>query len=318
MKHYRIGVSYVDLNMFHQGYPYVWGDGIARYMEQLKDIEIGDILVAGGTQRISFIGEVQERPAYLFPIDEVLYADCGVDKANAEALKAFAPIESSHNDVVCIKVKWFNIDCSGLCMPTQDRGAIRKLDSAGIAYIDNILHGRNAKITDAKPILNFTAMDFETATNNRNSVCQVGLVKVVNGVIIDEYCGLIQPPNNFIWQNFTAIHGIEPAQTTYAPPFAESWPRWKHFIEGQNLVAHNMQFDLDCLTTCLKHFMNEEHSFKTYCTMQTWSGAFASKSLAACCAALDIDLRNHHNALADAKACAELFIAAARSGRSLM
>ena len=38
----------------------------------------------------------------------------------------------------------------------------------------------------------FTALDFETAHGKRWSICQVGLVKVVDGKIIDEVNFLVQ------------------------------------------------------------------------------------------------------------------------------
>jgi len=42
----------------------------------------------------------------------------------------------------------------------------------------------------------FTAIDFETATGNRNSACAVGIVPVENGKITKEYYVIIQPPDN--------------------------------------------------------------------------------------------------------------------------
>ena len=166
--------------------------------------------------------------------------------------------------------------------------------------------------------LTFTAIDFETASWSSNSVCQVGLVKVENGNITDEYCGLVKPPRNYIWRYFSEkIHGIYPKDTAGAPAFAESFPLWKHFVEGQTLVAHNMIFDLNCLQACLKDFCGLDMKFKTYCTRKIWAGAFENAQLKTCCARLGISLLQHHNALADAKACAELFLAAIRTGRDL-
>jgi DNA polymerase-3 subunit epsilon len=71
---------------------------------------------------------------------------------------------------------------------------------------------------------------------------------VVNGIIIETYSSLIKPPNNFIREDFSDIHGITPEDTKYAPGFAESYPRWKHLAEHQWLVAHNMKFDYSCIT----------------------------------------------------------------------
>lgn len=166
--------------------------------------------------------------------------------------------------------------------------------------------------------MNFTALDFETASEYPNSVCQVGLVRVVEGVVVEEHCALIQPPGNFIRYYFSEdIHGIYPEHTALAPSFAESWPRWRHFIDGQIIVAHNIQFDYRCLYHCLRDFCDIIINNTTYCTMRTWEGAFSRKSLDVCCAETGVLLDSHHNALSDARACAGLFLKAIEQGRTL-
>ena len=42
-------------------------------------------------------------------------------------------------------------------------------------------------------MLNFAAIDFETANNERTSVCSVGVVVVRNGEFVDSFYSLIQP-----------------------------------------------------------------------------------------------------------------------------
>ena len=54
----------------------------------------------------------------------------------------------------------------------------------------------------------FTAIDFETAQGYRWSICQVGIVRVVDGIIIEELNILVQPPDNYYWPQFINIHGI--------------------------------------------------------------------------------------------------------------
>ena len=39
----------------------------------------------------------------------------------------------------------------------------------------------------------FAAIDFETANQQRTSVCSVGIVIVRDGAIADSYCSLIKP-----------------------------------------------------------------------------------------------------------------------------
>lgn len=46
--------------------------------------------------------------------------------------------------------------------------------------------------------LSFVAIDFETATGYMESACSVGIVTVTDGIITDEYCSLIQPPETNI------------------------------------------------------------------------------------------------------------------------
>ena len=43
----------------------------------------------------------------------------------------------------------------------------------------------------------FAAIDFETANNERTSVCSVGVVIVRDGAIVDSYYSLIQPEPNY-------------------------------------------------------------------------------------------------------------------------
>lgn len=43
----------------------------------------------------------------------------------------------------------------------------------------------------------FTAIDFETAQGYRWSICQVGLIRVENGIITKEINLLVQPPDNY-------------------------------------------------------------------------------------------------------------------------
>jgi DNA polymerase III epsilon subunit-like protein len=51
--------------------------------------------------------------------------------------------------------------------------------------------------------------------------------------------------------------------------------------------------------------------------MKIWRGAFENAQLSTCCKENGIELLHHHNALADAEACAKLFILAVNTGRDL-
>lgn len=41
--------------------------------------------------------------------------------------------------------------------------------------------------------LDFVAVDFETWNNNMDSMCQFGLVKVIDGKVVDSLCRIVRP-----------------------------------------------------------------------------------------------------------------------------
>ena len=62
----------------------------------------------------------------------------------------------------------------------------------------------------------FAAIDFETANNERTSVCSVGVVIVRDGEIVDSFYSLIQPePNYYNYWN-TQVHGLTRQDTEEA------------------------------------------------------------------------------------------------------
>jgi DNA polymerase III subunit epsilon len=150
--------------------------------------------------------------------------------------------------------------------------------------------------------MNYTAIDFETAQGYRWSICQVGLVRVENGIITDELNLLVQPPNNYYWWRFTQIHGINAKTTAKAPTFEEVWPQIEPFINNQTVVAHNgLGFDFPVLEHTLAYYDMFAPYYEKVCTYRIYR-----KGLAQLCKIHDIPL-NHHDALSDAKACAELY-----------
>ena len=158
--------------------------------------------------------------------------------------------------------------------------------------------------------MNFTAIDFETATGKRDSACAIGLVQVANGQIIDEYSTLIQPPNNeYNWHN-TNVHGITAYDTRNAPDFAAVFAEIEQRINGQTLVAHNAAFDRSVLQKTMLAFDLDYDGLGLdwECTLKIYKGkGYSPANLNVCCQRHGIAL-NHHDALSDAKACAQLYL----------
>ena len=67
----------------------------------------------------------------------------------------------------------------------------------------------------------FAAIDFETANNERSSVCSVGLVIVRGGEIVDKFYSLIKPEPEYYNYWCSRVHGLCAADTEDAPIFPE-------------------------------------------------------------------------------------------------
>lgn len=149
----------------------------------------------------------------------------------------------------------------------------------------------------------FTAIDFETAQGYRWSICQVGIVRVVDGIITEELNILVKPPDNYYWPKFINIHGITPAHTEKEPTFDKVWPTMAPYIENQLVIAHNgFGFDFPVLAKTLEYYGLINPEYQKQCTYKIYKS-----NLANLCKEHNIKL-NHHDALSDARACAVLFL----------
>lgn len=155
----------------------------------------------------------------------------------------------------------------------------------------------------------FTAIDFETADNGRDSACSVALVRVVGGEIKEVESFLIRPPRAAFL--FTHIHGITWEMVKGEPTFKQRWPQIQRMLEGSELlVAHNASFDRSVLEACCRAAGLPGVSLPFECTVQAakrkWS--LSSAKLPVVCDLLKIPLQ-HHDARSDAMACAKIAIA---------
>ena len=159
---------------------------------------------------------------------------------------------------------------------------------------------------------NFVAIDVETANFEPTSVCSIGAVKVKNGVIVDQLYRLVKPEPEYYLRRFTTqIHGIGKADTENEPVFSEVWAEFDEFIEGLPLVAHNKKFDQKCIEACLRCYRMDHLYYRFYCTLEASRrkiprSVCGSYSLPAVCNFLGIPFFNHHDALADARAAAQI------------
>ena len=161
----------------------------------------------------------------------------------------------------------------------------------------------------------FAAIDFETANPSRSSVCSVGIAIVRGRKIADTFYSLIKPQPNFYYWRFTQIHGLNYFDTASARLFPEVWEEARARIEGLPLVAHNAAFDEGCLKAAHEFFGMQYPQYEFHCTCRACREYFKTlpdfarpEGASLDCAAefFGIRLDNHHNAIADAVACAQI------------
>ena len=156
---------------------------------------------------------------------------------------------------------------------------------------------------------NFAAIDFETANSERTSVCSVGVIIVRNGEIVDRFYSLIQPEPNYYSYQCQRVHGLGPRDTDNAPVFPDVWAKIEPLIKGLPLVAHNKSFDESCLKAVFRCYQMDYPDYEFHCTCRAAKRLLKQlpnhqlQTVAAYCGYHSF---NHHNALADAEACAHI------------
>lgn len=158
--------------------------------------------------------------------------------------------------------------------------------------------------------MDFVAIDFETANENRTSACALGITVIKNNKIVDTKYYLIKPEPYFFNPFNVMVHGIEEKDVENAKRFDELWEEIRPFIECNLIVAHNASFDVSVLRNTLDHYGIQCPSFEFICTLKLSQNIFprtGSHKLNVICALMDINL-NHHQAASDSSACAEILI----------
>jgi len=161
--------------------------------------------------------------------------------------------------------------------------------------------------------MTFTAIDFETANYERTSACQIGIVVVKDGKIIEEFVSFIKPVPDYFLSRFTDdIHGISKETVADAPTFQELWGKISEFIEyAPVIVAHNAPFDMGVLKACLKYHDIRASLPGHLCTVKESRKKLPNlknHTLSTVSDYFDIPL-NHHEALSDARAAARIALA---------
>jgi DNA polymerase III epsilon subunit-like protein len=155
-------------------------------------------------------------------------------------------------------------------------------------------------------VLNYTALDFETANNYRGSPCAVGLVRVRDGLVVDERHWLIRPPEAVDWfAPFNMmLHGITPEMVADAPRWRYVLPAILDYVGDDVVVAHNAGFDVGVIRYACAVENIEWPAMKFLCTLVLARRAFAlpAYGLPFVTDVCGFTLDAHHDPLAEARA----------------
>jgi DNA polymerase-3 subunit epsilon len=159
------------------------------------------------------------------------------------------------------------------------------------------------------PDQTYVVVDVETtggrAGNDR--VTEIGAIKISGGKVIGEWHSLINPQRH-IPAFITELTGIDDAMVADAPIFAEIADDFAAFLGDAIFVAHNVNFDYGMISG---EYRRLERRFRypklcTVASMRRHYPGLPSYSLKNLCREMGVRLDNHHRALDDARAAAEL------------
>lgn len=160
----------------------------------------------------------------------------------------------------------------------------------------------------------FVAIDFETATYRPESACAVGLAFVEDGRLVRAESRLIRPASPEF--RFTWVHGLTWADVAGAPDFGAQWPDLRPLLDRADfLAAHNARFDRQVLSACCMAAGFATPDLPWVCTVDLARAMWNLRPtrLPDVCRHLAIPL-DHHRAESDARACAEIVLAAEQDG----
>lgn len=185
-----------------------------------------------------------------------------------------------------------------------------------------IIYGVEAYfVDDTKPIVTFpkgqdfkgTFIVFDIETTgfraHKDKFTEIGAVKIVDGVIKDKFSEFINPGVP-IPPHITDITSITNEMVKNAPPIEVVLPKFIEFCEEGVLVAQNAEFDMSYIIHACK-VQNIEQKFTYVDTLEIARRLFPDLKnyrLNTIADALEVRLTQHHRAVYDAQATADILI----------
>ncbi len=193
---------------------------------------------------------------------------------------------------------------------SKDNGKIKV-----IYGVEGYLVDDNARITEGEINCSsngsFVVFDIETTglSKDNDEITEIGAVKVENGVITDKWSSFVNPGRP-IPPKIVELTSITDEMVADAPKINEILSDFFEFCKGCTLVAHNAKFDTGFIKEAAKK-CSLEYTFShldTVALARCMYPDLGNHKLNNLAKYLNVILENHHRAVDDAKATADIFV----------
>ena len=157
----------------------------------------------------------------------------------------------------------------------------------------------------------YIVFDLETTGFSaiKDRIIEIGAVKMEKGVIVDTFSTFVNPDRPIPFK-IEQLTGINDSMVLEAPKIETVLPEFLEFIGDAALVAHNASFDVGFIEQNCRYqdIYPEFTSLDTVALARVLLPNLSKYKLNVVAKALDISLENHHRAVDDAGATAEIFL----------
>lgn len=250
-----------------------------------------------------------------------------IDKAEKKRVELHAHTQMSSMDAICSVKDLVSraADWGHRAIAITDHGVVQGFPdamSAGKANDIKILYGVEGYLVedDFKIIKNandkelsqsFVVFDIETTgfSNTNDKITEIGAVKIQDFKVVDRFSELINPERDISYK-IQELTGITNDLVKDKPTIEEVLPRFMDFIEDSVLVAHNAEFDTGFIAEKCRQMDIEYNSecVDTLMLARVLLPDLKRHRLNVVAKALGIPLLNHHRAVDDAEATANIYV----------
>ncbi len=201
--------------------------------------------------------------------------------------------------------------CKEAGEPEPDKQSFFKVIYGVEAYLVDDLHeiATNEKGQDFKA--DFVVFDIETTgfSPTKNRIIEIGAVKVSAGKIVDRFSTFVDPLVPIPYE-IEKLTGITDDMVMGAEQIDTVLPQFMAFCENCILVAHNAQFDMSfIMENCDRQGISHDFTYvDTVGIARIFLPGQKKHTLDAVAKSLGVSLENHHRAVDDAEATAEIFV----------